>query len=168
MAYIEMLGSFAPYVEGYTGLFNDRLKVNRSVIRTSKENSQNQLQIPYRIDASGIQVDFLRQVLEDKKATADSLMATAKKLGPIAQVASISQDAYDAAFESDKIAPLPNKSGTLHGFTLIFFYISLFFLAIISSVVANQISGSTSNALQTFGVFLLITLVATAIIMRFG
>ena len=168
MAYIEMFGSFAPYVEGFTDLFNDRLKVNRSVIRTSILDSSSNNEIPYTLDSPGIQVDFLRQVLEDKKATADSLMATAKKLGPIAQTASASQDAYDAAFESDKIAPLPNKSGTLHGFTLIFFYISLFFLAIISSVVANQLSGSTSNALQTFGVFLLITLLATALIMRFG
>ena len=168
MAYIEMFGSFAPYVEGFTDLFNDRLKVNRSVIRTSILDSSSNNEIPYTLDSPGIQVDFLRQVLEDKKATADSLMATAKKLGPIAQTASASQDAYDAAFESDKIAPLPNKSGTLHGFTLIFFYISLFFLAIISSVVANQMSGNTTNALITFGVFLLITLVATALIMRFG
>jgi hypothetical protein len=168
MAYIEMLGSFAPYVEGFTDLFNDRLKVNRSVTRTSVENSPNQVQIPYTINSPGIQVDFLKQVLEDKKATADSLMATAKKLGPIAQVVSSSQDAYDAAFESDKIAPLPNKSGTLQGFTLIFFYISLFFLAVISSVVVNQIRGNTMDAMITFGVFLLITLTATALIMRFG
>ena len=163
-----MLGSFAPYVEGFTDLFNDRLKVNRSVIRTSKQNSPNQVQIPYTIDSPGIQVDFLKQVLEDKKATADSLMATAKKLGPIAQTASASQDAYDAAFESDTETPLPNISGTLQGFTLVFFLLSFVSLAIIMTVIVNQASSSTSISLGTFGIFVGGLIGSIALLNRFG
>ena len=167
-----MTGNQAPFMEGFdnptmNNIFGQLLQ-STPYTHTTTRNPASPSSIPTETTGLGVQTAFLQQMLQDQRATADSLMDTAKKIGPIAQVASTSQDAYDAAFESDIVAPLPNKSATLQGFTLAFFYLSLFCLAIVSSIVVNQMTGSTSTAIKIFGGFLIAIVIATAAIIRFG
>lgn len=114
------------------------------------------------------QVAFLREMLKDKKDSADSLLDTAKRISPASKTILALETAYDASFESDVAAPLPNSSATLQGFTLIFFIVSFFSLAIVASVYTNNLTGNTNDALVTFGIFLLIFILSFALVRRFG
>jgi hypothetical protein len=109
-------------------------------------------------------VAFLRSILTEQRATTDSLLDSAKKMGPVAQKLVAKKAAYDAAFESDLVAPLPNISGTLQGFTLFFFVLSYFSLAIVVSIM----SGSATAGLRVFGGFIIGFIVAIALISRLG
>jgi hypothetical protein len=116
----------------------------------------------------GDKIAFLKSILNEQKETADSLMDSAKKMGPVAQKLVAQTAAYDAAFESDVLAPMPKMSGTLQGFTLFFFIMSYFSLAIIVSIMTNQATGNVNTALKTFGMFLIGFFVGIALIIRLG
>ena len=95
-------------------------------------------------------------------------MASAKKIGPVSQKNIASEDAYDAAFESDPAAALPSGSSSLQGFTIFFFILSFLSLAIVASINVNVISGDTTYAITAFVVFLVLFIVSIALIARFG
>jgi hypothetical protein len=109
-------------------------------------------------------IAFLKTIITEQRSTADSLMDSAKKMGPVAQKLSAQKGAYDAAFESDLVAPMPNTSGTLQGFTLVFFTLALFSLAIVSSILA----GNAVSGVATFGGFTIAYVVSLALISRYG
>lgn len=111
---------------------------------------------------------FLKQLVEQQKDLAASLMSTAKTITPVSQKIGKSDAAYDAAFETDITAPLPNISGTLQGFTLFFFILSYFSLAIVSCVNINQLTGNTMNAVYSFMGFLFMFFILMVLISRFG
>jgi len=113
-------------------------------------------------------IAFLKSILTEQKATADSLMDSAKKMGPVSQKLVAQKDAYDAAFETDLVAPIPNTSGTLQGFTLVFFTLAFFSLAIVASILTNQTSGSASSAVKIFGGFVIAYVVSLALISKYG
>lgn len=113
-------------------------------------------------------IAFLKSILTEQKKTADSLMESAKKMGPVAQKLLAQKDAYDAAFESDLVAPMPNTSGTLQGFTLVFFTLAMFSLSIVVSIMTNQITGNPASALKIFGAFVIAYIVSIAMISKFG
>ena len=113
-------------------------------------------------------VNFIKNYIEQQKDLADSLMLNIKRLSPISQLKVKKDLASDAAFESDITSPLPNISGTLQGFTLFFFVLSFFSLAIIFSLNINNISGNTSYAVFTFIAFLFLFIISVAMITRFG
>ncbi len=114
------------------------------------------------------QVAFLKEMLKDKKESADSLLETAKRISPASNTIVALESAYDTSFESDVAAPLPNSSATLQGFTLIFFIVSFFSLAIVASVYTNNLTGKTNDALVMFGIFLFIFFLLFALVRRFG
>jgi len=113
-------------------------------------------------------VGFLKQLLEQQKDLAESLMSSAKTMAPISQKIDIYDNAYDAAFETDNRTALPNISGTLQGFTLIFFILSYFSLAIVFSININQLSGNTMYAVYSFICFLFLFIAIMILISRFG
>lgn len=113
-------------------------------------------------------VTFLQNLVEQQEDLAHSLMASAKKIGPIGQRKIIKDIADDGAFESDTVAPLPNTSGTLQGFTLVFFILSFLTLAIVFCININYISGNTTYAVYTFICFVVLFIVSMALIIRFG
>jgi hypothetical protein len=182
----------SPVIEGFENptmatLFREMLTVNPSVskmssrgpktaVATSKDGScppaSNSASSPPTASGSGStpqqKIAFLKSILNEQKATADSLMESAKNMGPVSQKLVAQTAAYDAAFESDVTSPMPNISGTLQGFSLFFFILSFFSLAIVSSIMTNHATGSTSAALKTFGMFLITFIVAIAIIIRIG
>jgi hypothetical protein len=113
-------------------------------------------------------ISFLKSILLQQKTTADSLMQSAKKINTVSQKIINSRNAYEAAFESDKIAPLPKMSGTLQGFTFVFFVISFISLGIIMSIAVNQYTGNTTYAVITMCVFIISIIVSVPVIVRFG
>jgi len=161
------MGEFlAPIKEGFTNMdliFENLLTVN-PITRKKSMMPVNPNAVP---ETSG-QVAFLKEMLIDKKATADSLMDTAKKISPASQTITALETAYDAAFESEVASPLPNSSGTLQGFTLIFFIISYFSLVIVASVYTNNLTGNTSDAIKIFAIFTLVFFIVFGLLTRFG
>ena len=113
-------------------------------------------------------IAFLKSILSEQKKMADSLMESAKKMGPVSQKLSAKVSAYDAAFESELVAPMPNISGTLQGFTLVFFTLAFFSLAIVASIITSQATCNVNSALKIFGGFVILYCVAVGIILRFG
>jgi len=141
----------SPVIEGFNGnmqtVFSQLLKINDP-------------------DGGANKIAFLKTAIKEQRALADSLMESAKKMGPVSQKLSADTRAYQAAFETDVTTPMPNIGSTLQGFTLIFFIVSFFSLAIIMSILVNQKSGSVNTALFTFGMFVLTFIVAIFIIIR--
>jgi hypothetical protein len=113
-------------------------------------------------------INFLRGLLEQQSDLAISLLSSANRLYPYTNKKSSADSAYDAAFESDVTAPLPNISGTLQGFTLFFFTLSYFCLAIVFSININQLTGNTMHAVYSFIGFLIIFIMSLSLINRFG
>lgn len=118
--------------------------------------------------SSSQKIAFLKSVINEQQATADSLMESAKKMGPVSQKLVAQKAAYDAAFESDLVAPMPNMSGSLQGFALVFFTLAFLSLAIVASVLTNQTTGNLQSALKIFGMFLIAYIVSIAMIARLG
>ena len=118
--------------------------------------------------SSSEKIVFLKSILTEQKATADSLMDSAKKMGPVSQKLIAQKGAYDAAFESDLLAPIPNTSGTLQGFTLVFFTLAFFSLAIVASILTNQTSGSASSAVKIFVGFTIAYVISLSLISKYG
>jgi hypothetical protein len=158
------MGEFlAPVNEGFANMdlvFENLLNVNPIKHSKTMQNADSKRVAP--------PTAFLKEMLEDKKATVDSLMDSAKKISPASQTLSSLETAYDAAFESEETAPLPNSSGTLQGFTLIFFLVSFFSLAFVTSVYVNNLTGNTTDAIKTFGIFVIIFLPSLGLLTRFG
>ena len=113
-------------------------------------------------------ISFVKTLLQQQQELADSLIDSAKKIGPVSQKIITSEDAYDAAFETDVAAALPSGSSSLQGFTLFFFILSFLSLAIVASININVISGNTVYAISTFVGFIILFIVCIALINRFG
>ena len=141
----------SPVIEGFSGnmrtVFSQLLKINDP-------------------DRAANKIAFLKTAINEQRALADSLMESSKKMRPVSQKLSADTHAYQAAFETDVTTPPPNVGSTLQGFTLIFFIVSFFSLAIIISVLVNQISGSVNSAFFTFGMFLIVFIIAIYMIVR--
>ena len=118
--------------------------------------------------SSSEKIIFLKSILTEQRTTADSLMESAKKMGPVSQKLVSQKSAYDAAFESDLLAPIPNTSGTLQGFTLVFFTLAFFSLAIVASILTNQTTGNVQTALKVFGGFVIAYVVSLSLISKYG
>lgn len=113
-------------------------------------------------------IAFLKSILTEQRATADSLMDSAKKMGPVSQKLVAQKSAYDAAFETDILASMPNTSGTLQGFTLVFFTLAFFSLGIVTSILTNQTTGNVQTALKVFGGFVIAYVVSLSLISKYG
>jgi len=152
---VEMGDHLSPVMEGFsnptmTSVFREMLKMS---------NSQT---------STGQNVEFLKNIVEEQKRSADALMESAKKIGPVSQTIKASDDAYTAAFETDVVAPMPTMSGTLQGFTIFFFTVSFISLSIVLSVSVNLMSGNTSYAVYTFIFCIVSFLVISSLIARLG
>ena len=143
----------SPVMEGFSNPTMD------SVIQILKTNSTSNF-------TQNLQ--FLKSLVQQQRELADSLMSSAKKISPVSQNIATSENAYDAAFETDVIAPIPNISGTLQGFTLVFFVLSFFSLAIISSIYINLLSNNNTLSIYAFLGFILIFVVFFIFMPRFG
>jgi hypothetical protein len=185
--------NLSPFVEGFQSdtmqtLFSEILKVDseydigsKSSLRTkrpvvSKDGSCPAPVPKYKksgsppatlssIKSSGDKIAFIKSVIKEQKKSVDSLMSSAKKMNPVTQKIKSMDTAYEAAFETDLTAPLPNASGTLQGFTIFFFVLSYFAMAIVVSIMVSQ-NVNTVYALRVFGGFILVFILLVALIPR--
>ena len=145
----------SPIIEGFDNptmktVFGELLQVSSN----SKLNSEK--------------ISFLKSILTQQRLTTDSLMKSAKKIGPISQKITNKDVSYNAAFESDIAAPIPNMSGTLQGFTFVFFIISFISLAIVMTLTVSQISSNIIHTITTLAAFIILILISVPLIFRFG
>lgn len=185
----SMSENLSPVMEGFENptmstLFREILKITpvsksnsrgpKIPVATSKDgtcpptNSQGAPATASSGSSTSEKIAFLKSILSEQKATADSLMDSAKKMGPVSQKLVAQKGAYDAAFESDLLAPLPNTSGTLQGFTLVFFTMAFFSLAIVVSILVNQTTGNAQTAVKIFGGFIIAYIVTLSLISKYG
>ena len=185
---IEMSEHLSPVMEGFENptmstLFREMLKITpvsksnsrgpKIPVATSKDgtcppaNSQASPTTASYDSSASQKIAFLKSILSEQRATADSLMDSAKKMGPVSQKLVAQKGAYDAAFETDLVAPLPNTSGTLQGFTLVFFTLAFFSLAIVVSILVNQTTGNAQTAAKVFGGFVIGYIVLLAFISNY-
>lgn len=119
-------------------------------------------------DGAAEPTSFLKTMLIQERNTVDSLMATAKKISPVAKRINQMEDAYDAAYESDVRAPLPGTSKTLQGFAVLLFFISYIALAIIGTIAINSITKSGRIAAGAFAGFVIVGFILLAVIAQLG
>jgi hypothetical protein len=145
----------SPLIQGFT---NPTMITLYDMIKTSTKS----------LSELSPNLKIVYDLVQQQQELADSLMSSAKKIGPVSQKIITSEDAYDAAFEADVAAALPSRSSSLQGFTLFFFILSFLSLAIVASINVNFISGSIFYAIGTFVSFLVLFILSIALINRFG
>jgi hypothetical protein len=184
--------NLSPFVEGFQSdtmqtLFSEILKVDSNYDIASKSSLRTKRPVVSKdgscpapvpksklggspatlssIKSSGDKIAFIKSVIKEQKKSVDSLMSSAKKMNPVTQKIKSMDTAYEAAFETDLTAPLPNASGTLQGFTIFFFVLSYFAMAIVVSIMVSQ-NVNTVYALRVFGGFILVFILLVALIPR--
>jgi hypothetical protein len=111
---------------------------------------------------------FLKTMLKQQREAADSLMATAKKINPVAKTINRMEDAYDAAFESDAKASLPVAGQTLQGFALLLFFVSFVSLVLVGTIVVNNVTKSAKITAGFFVGSIVVGMVVLGVIRRLG
>ena len=157
----------AEYVSSYKEGFDGTIPTTNAGSMTTIFNNLLQVQRTKKGVNTGEPTSFLKTFLTEQKNTVDSLMATAKKIGPSAQKIVQADTAYNAAFESDAQAAVPTVGGTLQGFILIFFFISYIVLTLVITLMI-YLSVSGGSAAGTFVGFLLFGVCIFALLFRFG
>jgi len=159
----------SPVIEGFTGTMGTLFTEMLSVTPTTHTNLRGPaVGVTPTPKLPAAKVAFLKDVITQQKKAADSLMASAKKIGPVAQKISAADSAYKSAFQSDITAALPNFSGSLQGFTIFFFLLSYISLAVIVAIHINQISGNLPYSLQILGMFAFGLILIGGIVTRLG
>lgn len=176
--------------EGFTNLFSDVLKVpNPSITRHSKiPNSGSRIRSSSSKECrtgdfgstrgtvynSGntltakTPAPLLKQIIDNEKATVESLLKVAAKIGPVVNNIVEKEKAYDAAFESEVPAPLPSYGSSLQGFALLLFFVSYGALMIIVAIYINATTGNPAMAGGTFAGLLILAFIVMALIRRYG
>ena len=175
----------APVMEGFSdptmnNVFQDLLRVSKTnnIKKTKGSNKKSKNSCPAPVSQALLtqtqatsettSTGFLKDMLLKQKATADSLMKTAKKIGPAAQAIQQKEDAYDAAFENDTPAGIPSTQSTLQGFTLVFFILSYIALAGMSALAVSVITSSPRKVIYTLIGYVILGIVLFSIILRLG
>lgn len=134
----------------------------------SAEPGQKPLTMAYNSESSNSESSFLKTLIEQQKASVDSLINTAKKISPIANTVVQKEGAYDAAFESNPPASLPQISGTLQGFAIFFFIFSFIAFTLTSTIVINMVTGSLSKAGIAFVGFVVLGFILFGVVTRYA
>jgi hypothetical protein len=111
---------------------------------------------------------FLKTIINQEKATMDSLMDTAKRINPVAQTINPKPAAYDAAFEGNTPAALPRAGATLQGFAIILLIVSFIALTMVSTIAVNNVTQNAYSAGKTFIAFIIGGVILLSLITRLG
>jgi len=111
---------------------------------------------------------FLKTLIKNEQETVKSLLKTASRIGPVAQLVSDKESAYDAAFLNSTPAKLPVGSSTLQGFTFILFFGSYIVFTIVVTILMNIITQDGFKAGMTFLTLFILGPILIALIKRFG
>jgi hypothetical protein len=129
----------APYNEPIEGFTNPAISIAiDNITNATSANLPNQKK-------------FLIDLLETEKSTADTLMKAAGRFTSLSNRQKLSDNAFDASFETDPPSQITGPSATLQGFSYLLFFASYAALAIVLSV---KIYVSTQNIMNSFFAFL--------------
>ena len=107
-------------------------------------------------------------MLEQEKAMADSLMASAKKLSRVSTSIDQTEGAYDAGFEyGTDPDPVPTGA-TLQGFSLLLLVVSYFVLIVMSAIFVQKSTGEPQKTGIVLIGFLVLGIVTYALLVRLG
>jgi hypothetical protein len=119
-------------------------------------------------DNVATQKKFLIDLLQTEKDTADTLMKAAGRFTSLSNKQELSDNAFDASFETDPPSQITGPSATLQGFSYLLFFASYAALAIVLSVKIYVSTQNIMNSLFGFIGFLFIGLFLVGIIKQTG
>jgi hypothetical protein len=120
--------------------------IQRNILTSQNEN-----------DVKAEPTSFLKTLLLQERKTVDSLISTAKRIGPVTK-----------QIESDIKAPIPRIGKTLQGFAVLLFFVSYISLAIIGSIAINVITKNGRIAGGAFAGFVVLGFILLAIVTHLG
>jgi len=110
------------------------------------------------------QKQFLIDLLQTEKSRADTLMKAAGRFTSLSNRQELSDNAFDASFETDPPSQITGPSATLQGFSYLLFFASYIALAVVLSVKIYVSTQNIMNSLFGFIGFLFIGLFLVGII----
>ena len=147
----------APYSQPIEGFANP-------VIGTAINNITN----ASNDSLAAAQKKFLIDLLQTEKDTADTLMKAAGRFTSLSNKKELSDNAFDASFETDPPSQITGPSATLQGFSYLLFFASYAALAIVLSVKIYVSTQNIMNSIFGFIGFLFIGLFLVGIIKQTG
>jgi len=109
---------------------------------------------------------FLKTMLQQEKATADSLMDTAKRISPVVQTLAPVAEASDVAFEASAPAAVTTRGATLQGFAAILLVVSYFAFTLVFTIFINNTTQNPYTAGKTFVGLLILAFILYTLIVR--
>lgn len=159
----EYVAPFSKYIEGFAGPNCTDPAVGNSAPLTNLFTNILNVQ-----GTSGNQIALLQDMLEQEKAMADSLMASAKKLSRVSTSIDQTEGAYDAGFEyGTDPDPVPTGA-TLQGFSLLLLVVSYFVLIVMSAIFVQKSTGEPQKTGIVLIGFLVLGIVTYALLVRLG
>jgi len=142
----------APYNQPIEGFTNPAISTAISNVTNATDNNVS------------TQKKFLIDLLQTEKDTADTLMKAAGRFTSLSNKQELSDNAFDASFETDPPSQITGPSATLQGFSYLLFFASYVALAIVLSVKIYVSTQNIMNSLFGFIGFLFIGLFLVGII----
>ena len=155
---LEMGELAAPYIQSIEGFTNPTIDSAINAILSSSASTTTK----------GDSINFLKSVVDAQKITADTLIKSAGRITNYSTQKVLSNNAYNAAFESDTPSQLGGQSETLQGFSYLLFFGSFLALAIVLTIKIYVSTGNPINSALAFlgfiflGVFLIALVRQTA------
>jgi len=146
----------APYNQPIEGFTNPAISTAISNVTNATDNNVS------------TQKKFLIDLLQTEKDTADTLMKAAGRFTSLSNKQELSDNAFDASFETDPPSQITGPSATLQGFSYLLFFASYVALAIVLSVKIYVSTQNIMNSLFGFIGFLFIGLFLVGIIKQTG
>ena len=146
----------APYSQPIEGFTNPAISTAISNVKNASG------------DNVATQKKFLIDLLQTEKDTADTLMKAAGRFTSLSNKQELSDNAFDASFETDPPSQITGPSATLQGFSYLLFFASYAALAIVLSVKIYVSTQNIMNSLFGFIGFLFIGLFLVGIIKQTG
>uniref|UniRef100_A0A6C0K924 Uncharacterized protein n=1 Tax=viral metagenome TaxID=1070528 RepID=A0A6C0K924_9ZZZZ len=143
----------APYSQPIEGFTNPAISTAINNIKNASSDN-----------SALTQKQFLIDLLQTEKDTADTLMKAAGRFTSLSNKKELSDNAFDASFETDPPSQITGPSATLQGFSYLLFFASYIALAIVLSVKIYVSTQNIMNSIFAFLGFLLIGVFLIAII----
>jgi len=131
----------APYIQSIEGFTNPTID---SAIRTIMTTNAT-------VDDKKNSIDFIKSIVDSQKSMADTLIKSAGRITNYSNQKLLSNNAFDAGFDTDTPSQLGGQSETLQGFSYLLLFGSYIALAIVLTI---KIYVSTQNPINSGLAFL--------------
>lgn len=118
------------------------------------------------VNPSAAPTAFLKTLLDQERATADSLMDTAKRISPVVQTLEPVAEASDAAFEGSAPVEIPKPGATLQGFAVLLLVLSYVAFTLVFTIFINHTTQNAYTAGKTFAGLVFLGFISYTLIVR--